>query len=320
MRDTQFAQALDGLTSHWSSDARDGFRQRPVLVAHDYHEHEAFGDAALAALIERHPRDLTDFCTMGDDATDIGSWRAGDPGDLTGEACLEAVRRGKLWINLRHAMDRDPVYRPIFEKMIGDMKRENPGFNPLNAEAGILISSPTAQVFLHSDVSETMLWHMRGVKRFRVYPPAPPYFDEGLMEAILHHEQTEDIPFDPAWDEAAFCVDLQPGMACNWPLYAPHRIENQSGLNVSVPFEIVTRESTLRNNVLYANRLLRRMGLNPQSSATHGAFGLFKLGVAKAGKVWNKLGLGGRKPMPKSERTFDVDPDSDLGFTDRTGG
>ena len=74
---------------------------------------------------------------------------------------------------------------------------------------------------------------------------------------VLHKDKTEDIDFDPAWDADAFTVDLHPGMAANWPLHGPHRIENQSGVNVSVPFEISTPQSRLQNSILFANGVLR---------------------------------------------------------------
>ncbi|MHA6289485.1 hypothetical protein [Maricaulis sp. CAU 1757] len=314
MRDT-FMQRF---ASSWSDEAKRKFRREPMVVRHNYHEHHLFSDLALAALIERHPRDLIDFCTMGDDATDHDSWRAGDPGSLSGLELLEVVRTGKLWIHLRHAMDGDAEYRPIFEAMLEDMCKASPGFRPLQSEAGILISSPRAQVFLHSDVSETMLWHMRGVKRFRTYPPRQPYLNPLDMESVLHHDKTEDIPFDPAWDKDAFTVDLHPGMATNWPLHGPHRIENQSDLNVSVPFEISTPESRRANAVLYTNGWLRRhWGWQPESTRTDTVAGLAKQAFAMALKVKLKLFGATERPMPKSERTFDIDPDAPDGFVDR---
>jgi hypothetical protein len=314
MRDTY----LDRFASRWTSEARRQFRRQPVVIRHNYHEHHAFSDLSLAALIERHPRELTDFCTMGVDATDRDSWRAGTRGELSGLDVLEAVRNGKLWINLRHAMDSDPEYRPIYDAMMADMKKADPGFKPRSAEAGILISSPNAQVFMHADVSETMLWHMRGVKRFRTYPAKPPYLVPEYMEAILHHEQTEDIPFKPEYDEAAFTVDLHPGMAANWPLHGPHRIENQSGVNVSVPFEISTPESRRQNAVLFANGYLRRKhGMNPTSTTTRGVVAAGKCLLSAAVKMQQKFFSAPEKPMPKSERTFDIDPDAPEGFTDR---
>jgi len=314
MRDTYMAR----FSSSWTDEARRKFRKQPVVIRHSYHEHHAFSDMALAALIERHPRDLIDFCTMGDDATDHDSWRAGDPGALSGLELIEAVRRGKLWINLRHAMDRDPEYRPIYEAMLADMKKADPSFRPLVAEAGILISSPTAQVFLHSDVSETMLWHMRGVKRFRTYPPRLPYLNTDDVEGVLHKDKTEDVDFDPAWDADAFTVDLHPGMAANWPLHGPHRIENQSGVNVSVPFEISTPQSRLQNSILFANGVLRRsLGYTPRSTSTEGLGALGKRLLTAMVKLKIKL-LGEReRPMPKSERTFDIDPTAPDGFVNR---
>jgi len=314
MRDTFMTR----FSSSWPDEARRKFRREPVVVRHNYHEHHAFSDIALAALIERHPRDLIDFCTMGEDATDHDSWRAGDPGMLSGLELLEAVRRGKLWINLRHAMDTDAEYRPIFEAMLANMKKADPSFRPLVAEAGILISSPTAQVFLHSDVSETMLWHMRGVKRFRTYPPRLPYLNTDDVEAVLHKDKTEDIDFDPAWDADAFTVDLHPGMAANWPLHGPHRIENQSGINVSVPFEISTPQSRRQNAILFANGVMRRsFGLTPRSTSTEGMGALCKQLLTAMVKLKIKLLGDGNRPMPKSERTFDIDPAAPDGFVDR---
>ncbi len=198
------------------------------------------------------------------------------------------------------------------------MKRASPDFRPLLAEAGILISSPSAQVFLHSDVSETMLWHMRGVKRFRAYPPKLPYLNTDYVEAVLHRDAVEDVPFNPAWDKDAFTIDLHPGMAINWPLHAPHRVENQSGINVSVPFDISTPQSRRQNAVLYANGLMRRrFGWVPASTATEGLVALAKQMLTAAVKLRLKYFPAPDKPMPKSETTFDIDPAAPHGFIDR---
>lgn len=302
------------VVTEWTPEAKADFRQRVTVGRHNLHERPEFSDEALARLIDRHPRELTDFCTMGELAEGKDSWRAGDPGDYGGDELIEAVRRGKLWINLRRAMTDDPELYPIFEGMITDLQRLNPGYRPLNFESGILISSPTAQVFLHSDVSETVLWHVRGKKRIRIYPATEPYVSDAHMEAILHHEQTEDLPFDPRWDADCEAVDLEPGMFTSWPLHGPHRVQNLDGLNVSVTMEVVTTDSLVKNNVLYANGVMRRkFGWTPKSAKTSGPGALMKLGLSKLAKtMWKE-----DKPMPKSERTFDIDPDAPTGFRER---
>ena len=159
---------------------------------------------------------------------------------------------------------------------------------------------------------------MRGVKRFRTYPARLPYLNTDDVEAVLHKDKTEDIDFDPAWDAAAFTVDLHPGMAANWPLHGPHRIENQSGVNVSVPFEISTPQSRRRNAVLYANGVLRRsLGWRPRSTSTEGAGALFKLALNAGMKLKIRLFGEAARQMPKSERTFDIDPHAPDGLVDR---
>ena len=301
----------------WNDDKRADFRSGVTTARHRLHLAPEFTELALAALLNRHPRDLCDFCTMGDDPADRDSWRAGDPGKADGRALLEAVRQGKLWINLREAMNTDPVYKPLFNALFAQLRRLNPGYKPIRAYGGILISSPQAQVFYHSDVSETLLLHVKGEKRFRIYPPRGPWLEDISMEEVLHKTQTEDIPYDPAWDADAATVDLTPGDFVSWPLHAPHRVENLDGLNVSITCEVVTPDSVMKNAVLHANGALRRLGVTPKSASAHGAQAYAKLALSKGWKAWEKLSGSASRPLPKSQTTFDVDLDSETGYRDR---
>ncbi|MEO1038256.1 MAG: cupin-like domain-containing protein [Pseudomonadota bacterium] len=307
----------DPVFLNWDETKREEFRRGVVSLRHRLHKAPEFTEGSLAALIERHPDQMSDYCTMGDDPADRDSWRGGAAEGLDGRTLLNAVKNGKLWINLREAMNADAVYRPLFDATLRQLKQLNPGFQPLRAYANILISSPGAQVFYHSDVSETFLLHVKGVKRFRVYPPRDPWVSDVSLENILHHSQTEDIPFDPKWDDDAATLDLQPGDAAIWPLHAPHRVENLEGLNVSCAFEVVTRESMLKNAVLHANGALRAMGWTPRSSSPVGAQAYAKLAFSKAWKAGAKLAGFANRPMPKSEKTFDIDPDAEASFRDR---
>ena len=301
----------------WNDEKRAEFRNGVMTARHRLHLAPEFTDLALAALLKRHPRELCDFCTMGDDPADRDSWRAGDPGAASGQELLEAVRQGKLWINLREAMNTDPVYKPLFNALFAQLKQLNPGYKPIRAYGGILISSPKAQVFYHSDVSETLLLHVKGKKRFRIYPPRAPWLEDISMEEVLHKTQTEDVPYDPAWDADAAMLDLTPGDFVSWPLHAPHRVENLEGLNVSITCEVVTHESVMKNAVLHANGAMRRMGFTPKSSSPTGAQAYAKLALSKGWKAWEKVSGAASRPLPKSDTTFDVDLASETGYRDR---
>jgi hypothetical protein len=301
----------------WNDDKRGEFRNGVMTARHRLHLAPEFTDLALAALLKRHPRALCDFCTMGEDPADRESWRADDPGAASGQELLEAVRQGKLWINLREAMNTDPVYKPLFDALFAQLRHLNPGYKPLRAYGGILISSPKAQVFYHADVSETLLLHVKGHKRFRIYPPHGPWLEDRSMEEVLHRTQTEDIPFDPKWDGDAATVDLAPGDFVSWPLHAPHRVENLDGLNVSITCEVVTQESVMKNAVLHANGALRRMGVTPKSSSYEGVQAYTKLALSRGWKAFEKVTGSASRPMPKSEATFEVDLASKTGYSDR---
>jgi hypothetical protein len=307
----------DPVLVDWNSENSAEFRSGVIQARHRLNRAPEFNDLSLAALLNRHPRELCDFCTMGEDPADRQSWRAGDAGMLDGQHLLEAVRAGKLWINLREAMNVDPVFKPLFDRLMTQLKDLNPDFNPLRAYGGILISSPRAQVFYHADVSETLLLHVRGKKRFRIYPPRAPWLEDKALEDILHMDQTEDVPFEPCWDADAALIDLEPGDFISWPLHAPHRVENLEGLNVSVTCEIVTKDSLMNNAVHHANGAMRRMGFIPSSTKDTGFEAYAKLALSKAWKGWAKLTDAGKRPMPQSETTFDVDLAEKDSFRDR---
>lgn len=301
----------------WNDEKRADFRQGVMTARHRLHLAPEFSELALAALLNRHPRELIDYCTMGDDPADRDSWCAGDPGAMGGRELIDAVRQGKLWINLREAMNTDPVYKPLFDGLFSQLKKLNPGYRPIRAYGGILISSPKAQVFYHSDVSETLLLHVKGRKRFRIYPPRAPWLGDEAMEDILHKDQTEDVPFDPSWDRDAATLDLEPGDFVSWPLHAPHRVENLDGLNVSITCEVVTGASVKRNAVFHANGALRRMGFKPRSTRTDGLQAYAKLAMSKGWKAMEAVTGRAARPLPKSDTTFDIDPASDTGYRDR---
>lgn len=65
------------------------------------------------------------------------------------------------------------------------------------------------------------------------------YFNCDDVEVVFYYDQIEDILFDLVWDVDVFIIDFQLGMVVNWLFYGLYWIENQSGLNVFVLFEIL---------------------------------------------------------------------------------
>ncbi len=286
-----------------TADAKRRHGREPVVLLHRLAETGLFTDEALARLIDRHPRELIDVLTMKRNPPPDERWIAGEAKGMSGKDLMEAVRRGRLWLNLRRAMSADVEYRAVFEPLLAEFAKETRS-TILSAVGGILISSPRCGIFYHCDPTETMLWHVRGKKTIYLYPPDDTHLPEQAYEAAILKETLNDLPYRPEFEAGAKPVVLEPGMAATWPLHGPHRVVNHDSLNVSVTIEYSTARSKLANGVFFTNGVLRRkLGLNPRSRTVPT---VLKPAYWLASKLLQRL-----VPLPDAPRNhvraFDVD-------------
>lgn len=265
---------------------------------------ELFSDAALARLLDDHPRDEMTICTMSPNPAPDELWIAGEARGLSGAELLEAVKHGRLWISPRNAMNTHPAYRPVLDRLIAEFSAAT-GVRVLTAEGSVLISSPRMGVFVHVDMAETMLWHLRGSKTIHIYPAQEEHVAEQALEAILLKETLSDLPYSPRMEAGVRAVELAPGEAVHWPLHSPHRVTNGEDLNVSVSFEFSSPRSVLENGVLYTNGVLRRrLGLSPVSRTTPQ---ILKPAYWAAAKMLKTLAPPRINVLRDHARRFDVD-------------
>lgn len=298
---------MDSMAFHsWTPRMSRDFGEAIVKARHKFAESELFSDAALAHLIDKHPRSLSDFCQPTHDETGAEVLSVGEIGDMSGAALMTAAHQGRLWINLRRAMNIHPEYKALIEAAFADLRKLTPRFRPTRYSGGILISSPTARVPYHCDKTDVLLWHVRGVKRVLVYPNAAPHLRDEDMEIRMLDIGRDDLPYDPAFERAVQSYELNPGDMLSWPLHSPHRVENISGLNVSVTTEYSSWRSALTNGVHYTNAVLRRrFGMTPPPAAKAGfAERVAKLVMARA---FAAIGWGEAAAEPyQAVRTADL--------------
>lgn len=293
---------------------------------HHIFEHEVFrrkhpfldmidvSDEGLADLIDATPDEFIDVVTMGQEKTDKSSWRTGDLKGVSGKQAIEAAKSGRLWINLRNLVEFMPKYKNILEGVYDTFAANVPGYKSNHHHLGFIISSPDVQSFYHIDVSDTILWHLRGVKRVWVYPKSEPFISQKMLEGIMLNEIDEvDIPFDPAFDNEATVIDLQPGEMLCWPHNYPHRVHNHDMLNVSLSTEHFTLETMKRYGVYFTNGYFsRHLGMGPMSTTTKGLTPWIKGAIAAGLK---KSGLQKEYRRQKIV-SFRVDPTAPLGVRD----
>ena len=95
----------------------------------------------------------------------------------------------------------------------------------------------------------------------------------------------------------------------HWPLNGPHRVENHDMVNISVTTEHFTKEIRDFYAIVYANGLLRRLGISPSRYSAGGAkyakaghCGWAQDGVAKAGQGQIAEGRAKLQDQPGSAR------------------
>jgi len=282
-------QSPNAMLTDWTDAHSKAFQKEIISFGHNLAGTGLFTDEALIALLDRHPSEKKDVCTMGvsDHPMYPNKFRTGDFRNVPGKTLLAAAKAGRVWINLREAMNVHAEYKDVLDQMYGELAK-NTGNRAFNPRGGILISSPVARVPYHFDKTETILWHVRGKKRIYLYPLTQRFISDQAYESVISNALEDDLPYDASFDADAIVKDLAEGTALTWPLNSPHRVDNQS-FCVSVTTEYSTQESGAKNAAMLTNATLRhRLGLNP-SYERDGT--LTRKVKSLAGRVLNKAGL-----------------------------
>lgn len=276
----------------------------PRVFPHRIAESGLVTDAALAELLDRYPAELFDINLYDFDDAGQVSLRTGARGRSSGADLLEAIQKGRLWVNLREVERGHPALWAETMKAFDAVRAAYPTLRPRKLSGQLILSSPAAKVPYHFDAAGVVLWHMRGRKRLWVYPGDEAHLPERSMELVVMRQTTEEIPYDRAFDADAQVIDLEPGQALTWPLYAPHRVENLSAFCVSLSMDFQTWGSRFRNGALFTHGALRARGLDPGATDRLSAPGLAarwaaSVALRRTGAVKSRL--------TEFERTFEPD-------------
>jgi hypothetical protein len=299
-------------TLELSQHARAAFGKEPLLARHNLHESALFSDESLIELLDRHPRELVYAITMGDDPAREENRLASHDG-VGGRDLLEAVKRGRFWLNVTRVDRVHPRFRDLIEQLYRELANRVPGFKPQKVQGSVVISSPHAVVYLHADAPPNILWHIRGRKKIWIYPALDERFlPRRDLEDILACARHEYLPYRLDFDAHATCYQIGPGDMVTWPQNAPHRVTNLDSFNVALSTEHFTAESRARVRVYTANRFLRnRWGLSRLSNRETGPGALAKTLLHRAARL---LGLEADPAHAKQwVATLRVSPSSPTG-------
>ena len=265
------------LVSVPSELARADVENGILSFAHALNETDLFTDAALARLIDAHPREHLNIHHMRGTCEDPVHVDA-DAGTLSGEEVLAAIRRGRIWLSLLQIERVHARYAELLHALYDELERQTP-IRALRRTrlANLLISSPTAEVFYHADAQPNVLWHIRGRKRLIVYPPWDERFLSAANRELCLLGMLMDDVYRPELEAEATVIDMGPGDVATWPQSTPHRVVNLEGLNVSISSEHHTPASKRRQHIAAANWFFREsFGLPTRSLRADGPWAAAK--------------------------------------------
>ena len=272
----------------------------PTAFPHTLDLERVAGDGALIALLDAYPEELMDINSYSYDQNDQFTLTTGVRGRATGAVILRQIKEGRLWVNLRGIGDHLP---DLWTEALTALKAVT-HVKPVKAAGQLILSSPRTRVPYHFDAAGVVLFHLRGRKRIYVYPANEAHLPQAHVEQSIMRQTTEELPYHPAMDQAAWVRDLSPGEAVTWPLYAPHRVENLAEFNVSLSIEFQTWESRVTGGAHFFNGVSRRWGLTPASMqnipvAAKAGLWLCALVIRRLGVVKNRI--------RDLERSFNLD-------------
>ncbi|HEX5007983.1 MAG TPA: hypothetical protein VFV70_12770 [Hyphomonadaceae bacterium] len=223
----------------------------PKVVEHGLPPYLASDEAIIHAL-NRYPAGLVDAngrVSLGFDET----------GHADGEGVLDAIKAGKLSVTLRNVEQAHPGLWAEAVASFGRFGRNIGIRNPGKLSGQLILSSSDASAPVDFACTGIVMFHLRGVKRVWVYPAEEAFLPQTTLEAVVAGGAA-DLGASPLQDAAAWRFDLVPGEALAAPFYAPHRVENQEGLCVTLVLTFETAESRATNGAHAANSVLRRWG------------------------------------------------------------
>ncbi len=269
-------------------------------------------DEALAAMLDRYPAELFDINLYDYDDEGQASLRTGVRGKLDGAGLLAAIQQGRLWVNLRSVETGWPELWAAAMTEFARVQAAYPGLRAVKNAGQLILSSPKARVPYHFDAAGVVLFHMRGRKRIFVYPGDEAHLAEVDMEKVVSRQTTEELPYDRAFEADAQVIDLEPGQALTWPIYAPHRVENLDRFCVSLSMDFQTWPSRFRNGALFANAVLRSRGGHPRMTD--------RMGMPELAARWAaSLALKRAGTLKSRLESFERDFEPEIGAKDGAG-
>jgi len=248
---------------------RENVDLRPYPITHVLQAHPLLRLESLVDLAGRLPVHQREYVfakqEFGTHENLARYQHAGDHPDLSTEDMILNIEQQNRVIVLRN-VESDPLYGQLVNAILDDLKDQIQAVTGSlgGRESFIFISPPRAYTPFHYDPEQNFFLQIRGKKEFAVYDVT----DRDVMsETALEnfYAESRSSACAPEYFDRYHLFSLEPGCGVYVPTTAPHWVRTLDEVSVSISINFRTPSSVRRERVCRVNRLLRQLGLSPQS-------------------------------------------------------
>ena len=253
---------------------------QPSMLTHRLAEHPLFTLDKLLTLAKRLPKNQVRFYY----ATDVKAYSALEgvqdrhQGDLSLDEAISRIAEKKSYVFLQN-LETDPEYNQVIQGVLSviepQTEKQDPG---MYGRCGwVFLSSPGAETPYHRDHEKTFLFQIRGSKSLSVFDPKDPQVVTASENETFHSAHTlRETVYRPEIEPRAKVFTISPGLGLYMPFSAPHWVKNHDEVSISFSVTCNTRSSQRIEYVHRANKLLRKVGIQPGGEGVSPAFDQLK--------------------------------------------
>lgn len=262
------------------------FPREPFAIRHALAGHRLLSLLALAELAGSMPLDRVEYNSgrlkpnqAPEDTPAI---------DLEPVEVVRRIRTAGAWMVLKR-VEEVPAYRQLIEECLGDAARaagaeSASDLGMSDFQGFVFISSADSVTPFHLDYEQNFFVHLHGEKFMHVF--------DNRDRALMSEEELESYPgkhrnlaYEDRFETRARVFRLGPGDGLFLPYTWPHWVRTGGDWSISMAITWKSPEDIRRNQLYFANAVLRKLGMPQPAPGRYAAYDGLKISAFSAARA-----------------------------------
>ncbi len=258
----------------WVDDEAKFLMTKVCAIHHNYHEHPLMQPERLAQLAKSlMPKGQCRFIAPGTSQTSPFQHKADSPDEHGIEEVFRRIEEPGSWVALYH-VETDPAYDRFLRDALGTVKHliDRQEGEIFKVNGFMFISAPPSVTPFHIDRENNFWLQIRGRKTINVWDPTDRETVSARdVEEFIVNKSLAGVKLQDEARARSHEFDTGPGDGVYFPSTSPHTTRSDphwarpgDGISISIGIVFYTPVTRRRAYVHFINRLLRRLGFEPQ--------------------------------------------------------